>query len=66
MARRLKESIAELTRETIAARKSADRASARIVWGTVAHIVLTAALVALTVVPAVRSERASAGPVQGL
>jgi hypothetical protein len=31
------------------------RASARIVWGTVALIVLTAALVALTVILAVRS-----------
>jgi hypothetical protein len=55
MARRLKEAIRELTGETVAARKSADRASARIVWGTVVLVLLTGALVALTVVLAVRS-----------
>jgi hypothetical protein len=42
-----------LTDETVAARKSADRASVRIIWLTVALVALTAALVALTVVLAV-------------
>lgn len=55
MSRRLKAALQELTSETAGARKSVDRASARIVWGTVALIVLTAALVALTVVLALRS-----------
>lgn len=55
MSRRLKVAIGELTSETVAARRSSDRASARIVWLTVVLVLLTAALVALTVVLAVRS-----------
>jgi hypothetical protein len=41
--------------QTVAARKSADRASARIAWLNVVLVLLTVALVALTVVLAVRS-----------
>jgi hypothetical protein len=55
MSRRLKVAIQELTGETVAARESSDRASARIAWLNVFLVVLTAALVALTVVLAVRS-----------
>jgi hypothetical protein len=55
MARRLKAAIGELTAETIAARMSAGRASGRIQWLNVFIVVLTATLVALTVVLAVRS-----------
>jgi hypothetical protein len=55
LSRRLKSAIEELTAETIAARASSDRASARIAWLNVLLVVLTAALLALTVVLAVRS-----------
>lgn len=51
--RRLKVAVAELTAETIAMRESSERASARLVWLTIVAVVLTAALVALTVVLAV-------------
>jgi hypothetical protein len=54
MDRRLKVAIADLTTETIAARKSSDRTAGRLVWLTVVLVVLTAALVALTVVLAVK------------
>jgi hypothetical protein len=54
MSRCLRAAIRQLTAETIAARKSADLASARIVWLTVGLVLLTAVLVALTVVLAVR------------
>lgn len=54
MERRLKDAITDLTRETVAARKSSDRTARRLVWLTVVLVVLTAALVALTVVLAVR------------
>jgi hypothetical protein len=50
MDRRLKVAIVDLTTETIAARKSSDRAAARLLWLTVILVVLTTALVALTVV----------------
>jgi hypothetical protein len=43
-----------LIREAVAARKSSDRAAHRLVWLTVVLVVLTAALVALTLVLAVR------------
>ena len=46
MERRLKDAITDLTRETVAARKSSDRAANRLVWLTVVLVVLTAALVA--------------------
>ena len=52
--RRLKDAITDLSRETVAARKSSDRTASRLVWLTVVLVVLTAALVALTVVLAVR------------
>ena len=52
--RRLKDAITDLTRETVAAGKSSDRAAHRLVWLTVVLVVLTAVLVALTVVLAVR------------
>ncbi len=55
MSRRLKVAIQELTGETVAARESSDRASARIAWLNIMLVVLTAALVALTVVLAVAS-----------
>jgi hypothetical protein len=55
LSRRLKSAIEELTAETIAARESSDRASARIAWLNVLLVLLTAALVALTVVLALRS-----------
>jgi hypothetical protein len=55
MSRRLKVAIQELTGETVAARVSSDRASARIAWLNVLLVLLTAALVALTVVLAVGS-----------
>jgi len=55
LTRRLKEAITGLTAETVAARKSADRASTRIVGLTAAVAVMTAAILALTVVLAVRS-----------
>lgn len=54
LARRLKVAIQELTGETVAARESSDRASARIAWLNVVLVLLTAALVALTVVLAVK------------
>ena len=54
MERRLKDAITDLTRETVAARKSSDRTASRLVSLTVVLVVLTAALVALTVVLAVR------------
>lgn len=54
MDRRLKVAIVALTTGTIAARKSSDRTSGRLVWLTVVLVVLTAALVALTVVLAIR------------
>jgi hypothetical protein len=54
MERRLKDAITELTTQTVAARKSADRTANRLVWLTIVLVVLTAALVALTVVLAVR------------
>jgi len=57
MVRRLKEAIVNLTAVTVAAGQSADRASARILWLNVFLVLLTAALVALTVVLAVRSYR---------
>lgn len=53
--RRLKVAMTELTGETIAARVSSDRASARIWWLNVLLVLLTAALVALTVVLAIKS-----------
>jgi hypothetical protein len=55
LSRRLKAAIQDLTAETVAARESSDRASARIAWLNVVLVVLTAALVALTVVLAVSS-----------
>jgi hypothetical protein len=55
LTRRLKVAITELTGETIAARDSSDKASARIWWLNVLLVLLTAALVALTVVLAVKS-----------
>jgi hypothetical protein len=55
LSRRLKAAIQELTGETIAARESSDRASARIAWLNVILVILTAALVALTIVLAIRS-----------
>lgn len=55
MNRRLKAAITDLTAETIASRKSSERAARRIVWLTVVVVLLTAALVALTVVLAVKS-----------
>lgn len=55
MSRRLKVAITDLTAETIASRKSSERAAARLVWLTVVVVVLTAVLVALTVVLATRS-----------
>ena len=54
MDRRLKVAIMDLTTETIAARRSSDRAARRLVWLNFAVAVLTAALVALTVVLAVK------------
>jgi hypothetical protein len=47
-------SIASLTAETVAARESSDRTARRLVWLTVVLVVLTTALVTLTVVLAVR------------
>ncbi len=55
LSRRLKVAIQELTSETIAARESSDSASARIAWLNVLLVLLTATLVALTVVLAVGS-----------
>jgi hypothetical protein len=55
MSRRLKSAIQELASETIAARKSSDRTAARLVLLSIVGVVLTAALVALTVVLAVRT-----------
>ena len=55
MSRRLKAAIMDLTVETIASRKSSERAARRLVWLTVFVMLLTAVLVALTVVLAVRS-----------
>lgn len=54
MERRLKDAIKDLTIQTVAARRSADRAASRLVWLTVVLVVLTGALVALTVVLAMR------------
>jgi hypothetical protein len=54
MDRRLKVAIMDLTTETIAARKASDRTAGRLVWLTVVLVILTAALVALTVVLAVK------------
>jgi hypothetical protein len=54
MQRRLKDATERLTAETIRARESSDRAARRLVWLTVVLVVFTAALVALTVVLAVR------------
>lgn len=47
-------SIVGLTAATIRAARSSDRAARRLVWLTVVLVLLTAALVALTVVLAVR------------
>jgi hypothetical protein len=55
MTRRLKVAIEGLTEVTVTAGRSADRASSRILWLNVFLVLLTAALVALTVVLAVRS-----------
>lgn len=55
LTRRLKAAIEDLTAETAAARMSSDRAAARVAWLNVILVVLTAALVALTIVLAVRS-----------
>jgi hypothetical protein len=55
LTRRLKVAIEKLTDVTVTAGKSADRASSRILWLNVFLVLLTAALVALTVVLAVRS-----------
>lgn len=55
MIRRLKVAVENLTGEVIASRQSADRLAGRVVWLTAIAVVLTAALVALTVVLAVRS-----------
>ena len=55
MNRRLKAAIGDLTGEIVTFRESSDRASRRIFWLTVGIAVLTAALVALTVVLALRS-----------
>jgi hypothetical protein len=54
MNRRLKVAIAELTAETVAARRSSERAGTRLVWLTAVVVLLTAALVALTIVLAVK------------
>jgi hypothetical protein len=48
-------SIASLTAETVKAARASDRAARRLVWLTVVLVVFTAALVALTVVLAVRN-----------
>lgn len=56
MERRLKDAITDLTTQTVAARRSADRAASRLVWLTVVLVVLTGALVALTVVLAMRGD----------
>ena len=55
MSRRLKSAIQDLTYETIAARKSSDRTAARLILLSIVGVILTAALVALTVVLAVRT-----------
>lgn len=55
MSRRLKVAITNLTGEIVRFLESSDRASNRIFWLTVFVAVLTAALVALTVVLAVKS-----------
>jgi len=54
MDRRLKVAIVDLTTETIAARQSSDKAARRLAWLTIVLVVLTAALVGLTVVLAAR------------
>jgi hypothetical protein len=54
MQRRLKDATACLAAETIKARESSDRAARRLAWLTFVLVLLTAALVALTVVLAVR------------
>jgi hypothetical protein len=55
LTRGLEAAIQELTAETVAGRQSLYKASARIAWLNAFLVVLTAALVALTVVLAVRS-----------
>lgn len=55
MTRRLKVATERLTDVTVTASESADRASSRVLWLNVFLVLLTAALVALTVVLAVRS-----------
>jgi hypothetical protein len=52
--RRLKVAIEDLTAEVVTSRKSADRLARRVVWASWILVALTVALVALTVVLAVR------------
>jgi len=54
MNRRLKAAIADLTGEVTTSRRSPDRLATRIVWLTFILVVLTVALVALTVILAIR------------
>lgn len=54
LTRRLKNAIEELTGETITARRSSEKASTRVLWLNILLVLLTAALVALTVVLAVK------------
>ncbi len=55
MQSRVRASVESLTSELVKFRKSSDKASDRLVWLSALVVVLTAALVALTVVLAVRS-----------
>jgi hypothetical protein len=55
MNRRLKAAVIALTGEVVASRRSADRLAGWLLWGTYLMAAMTAALVALTVVLAVRS-----------
>lgn len=54
MSRRLKVAVENLTGEVVTSRKSADRLSRRVVWLTAILVILTAALVALTIVLALK------------
>ena len=54
MNRRLKAAVIELTGEVVASRRSADRLALRLLWVNYLMAAMTAALVALTVVLAVR------------
>ena len=54
MSRRLKVAVENLTGEVITSRESADRLARRVVWLTAIIVVLTATLVALTIVLALK------------